>query len=306
MSDKIEKLAVSYDVDGTSVAADLWIPGGSGPHPGVVACHGTAMVKEALEAPAELLCKGGYAVLAIDFRSFGLSGGEPRGAMFPRREVEDVRHGLGFLGRRPEVDPDRLAIWGVSFGGGIVLQAAAFDSRVKCVVAQSPIVDGRRWMRSLRTGSQWEELIAALAEDRSGRELGEPPAVVPFAGSEATCVVPFELPEGFVVEADDPNPVRNPGQMESWDPNLLLESVERIIDFNPSDVIDKIAPKPLLMVANLGPDSIHPLDQIQAAFALAGEPKKLVQLRGDAFALYEGQGLGEAMGEAIRFLDQYL
>jgi fermentation-respiration switch protein FrsA (DUF1100 family) len=266
------------------------------------------MVKEALVGPAELLCAAGFVVLSIDYRSFGLSGGEPRGALFPRRQVEDVRNAVGYLRNRPEVDPDRVGIWGVSFGGGVVIHAAAVDRRVRAVVSQSPIVNGRRWMRELRSGFDWERLLDALQADRELREAGQPGERVPYASPEpdAMALIPVKLPPGFEPDPADPNPVRNPMQMESWDPMILLESVERVIDFNPTDTIEMIAPRPLLIVTNSGRDEVHLLEHVQDAFKRAGEPKEMALLDYDSFGLYDGDGLREAMGLAGDFFAEHL
>ncbi|MCW2995894.1 MAG: alpha/beta hydrolase [Conexibacter sp.] len=298
---------VSFLSDGVKVAAELWVPAGAGgPRAGIVVGHGTSMVKEALVGPARHLCEAGLVVLSIDYRSFGLSDGEPRRAMFPRREVDDFRSAISYLRRRPEVDAERIGIWGVSFAGGVVLHTAALDRRVKAVVAQSPTVDGRRWIRELRSGFAWEQLLTALEEDRERRDAGEEGARVPYASPEGMAVIPVMLPPGFAPDPADPNPVRNPGQMETWDPMLLLESIERIIDFNPTDVIDMIAPRPLLIVTNSGHDEVHLLTHVQDAYKRAGEPKEMVLLDYDSFGLYEGEGLAEAMGIAAAFFHRHL
>jgi fermentation-respiration switch protein FrsA (DUF1100 family) len=302
---KVEE--IWFSSEGVKCAGELWIPDGhQSPGAGIVVGHGTSMVKEALKGHAQHLCQAGFVVLSIDYRSFGLSEGEPRRAMFPRREVEDFRSAIGFLSRRPEVDAERIGIWGVSFAGGVVIQTAAFDRRVKAVVSQSPTVDGRRWIRELRSGFAFEEVMDALQQDRERRERGEPGARVPYASPEGMALIPIQLPPGFVPDPDDPNPVRNPGQMSSWDPMVLLESIERIIDFNPSDVIDMIAPRPLLIVTNSGRDEVHLLTHIQDAYKRAGEPKEMVLLDHDAFGLYEGEGLAEAMQLAANFFHRHL
>jgi fermentation-respiration switch protein FrsA (DUF1100 family) len=296
--------AVTLQSEDVEIAGDLWIPDGTEAGPAVVIGHGTAMVKEALVAPAEYLCRAGFAVLAIDYRGFGLSAGEPRGGVFPRRHVEDFRSAISWLGKQDGVDPERIGIWAPN---GIVIQVAAVDRRVKAVVAQSPIVDGRRWVRELRSGFVWEELLDALQADRERRDAGEPGARVPLASPTGEiCIVPVQLPEGFVPDPDDTNPVRNPFRLKTWAPDVLLESIEQIIDFNPTDVIDRIAPRPLLIVANSGRDEVHFLDHIQDAFKKAGEPKELRLFDYGSFGLYEGEGQELAMNAASVFFGKYL
>src|SRR5713101_1045472 len=149
-------------------AADLYLPDNiqkTAPVPGLVIGHGFAMVKEALVPHAEYLVRAGYVVLAIDYRTFGASEGEPRGQLFPFNQVEDFRNGISYLQSRPEVDPKRIGIWGVSFGGGVVIQTAAMDRRIKCVVAQSPGVNLRKVMKDLRGSEGWVQLLDRLEQD---------------------------------------------------------------------------------------------------------------------------------------------
>jgi dienelactone hydrolase len=66
----------------------------------------------------------------IPFRYFGDSEGEPRSQLFPLHQVEDVRNAITWLSSQPEVDPQRIGIWGTSYGGGIVV---TFDRRIRAV-----------------------------------------------------------------------------------------------------------------------------------------------------------------------------
>lgn len=69
--------------------------------------------------------------LTFDYKGWGDSEGA-RSRLAPW--VADVQAALTFLGTRPEVDPDRLGIYGTSYGGATVVWVGAIDPRVKCVV----------------------------------------------------------------------------------------------------------------------------------------------------------------------------
>ncbi len=301
---------ITYLSGGVECAGDLYVHEGE-PRPGIVICHGFNMTKEALVPEGRALHAAGFNVLAVDYRNFGKSKGAQRGALFPRDEVEDVRNAITFLRRCPEVDADRIAILGVSFGGGIVLQTAAFDRRVKAVVAVVPIVNGRRWMRDMRGGDDFERLRAMIDADFEGR-YGDPSAAVKIPSSgprNQNPAIPMVRVEGMDIEPnpDNPNYVAYPdAYQETYDPMILLESVERVIDFNPSDVIDMIAPRPLMIIANGGYDQCHFLTHIQDAFAKAGEPKKLVILPYHVAGLYQEPGRAEALSHAVPFLQSAL
>src|SRR4051794_22163338 len=109
--------SVSFDSCGVRCAGDLYLPDAERhplPRPGIVIGHGFGVVKEALPPHAEYLREAGYVVLAIDYRTFGASDGEPRRQLFPLDQVEDFRNAISYLERRTDlVDPGRIGIWGV-------------------------------------------------------------------------------------------------------------------------------------------------------------------------------------------------
>src|SRR5262249_46450418 len=137
----------------------------------------------------------GYVVLAIDYRCWGASEGEPRNRIFPLEEAEDYRNAISYAETRPEIDPAKIGLWGTSYSGGLVLWVGAHDQRAKAVVSQVPVVDGRRWMQSLRTSEQWYHLMDRLAEDRRRRFAGKPSELIPFSGhgaSDVFCAMPTD------------------------------------------------------------------------------------------------------------------
>ena len=108
----------------------------------------------------------GFAVLLFDYRSFGTSGGEPRQRVFPRDQIEDYRSALTWLSLQPQIDSDRLGIWGTSFGGGTVLHVAAFDPRVKAVVSQVGAMDLYQITRGNMSAEQFAGLEQLIIQER--------------------------------------------------------------------------------------------------------------------------------------------
>src|SRR5215472_15508841 len=137
---------VKFKSGGINCVGDLYIPEGrraGSRGPALVIGHGFSMVREALVEEAGYFQRAGYVTLAIDYRTFGESEGKPRGQLFPLNQVEDFRNAVSWLQTRDEVDPKKIGIWGTSFGGAVCIYAAAVDLRVKAVVAQVPVVNGR-------------------------------------------------------------------------------------------------------------------------------------------------------------------
>lgn len=113
------------------------------PVPCVIMGHGFAATRECGIAPfAEAFANAGYAAVMFDYRHFGASGGEPRQLLVPSREVEDWLSAIAFVRKLDGIKSDAIALWGTSFGGGLVTVAAARDGNVQAIIAQCPMMDG--------------------------------------------------------------------------------------------------------------------------------------------------------------------
>jgi fermentation-respiration switch protein FrsA (DUF1100 family) len=106
----------------------------AGPHPAISMAHGYAGVKElGLERFARAFAEAGFAVLLHDHRNFGSSDGALRHDIDPWRQIADWRRAISFLESLPEVDPNRIGVWGTSYAGGHVLVLGATDRRIRAV-----------------------------------------------------------------------------------------------------------------------------------------------------------------------------
>jgi acetyl esterase/lipase len=280
-------------------AGDLYLPENikeTLPIAGLVIGHSGVMVKEALAFPspiAQRLTRAGFAVLAIDYRTVGMSEGEPRGQMFPEKQVEDFRSAISYLQKREEVDADRIGLWGVSMGGCVAIQTAVIDRRVKCVACQSPsVLNGWRYTLKSHGREQFKQLLDSLEEDWVRRiETGEG-AKVPYLNLQD------DVASTHQERAMDVYP--------TFKNEILLESMEHMLMWAPENYIEYLAPTPLLMVANGGYDPYHTLDEVQIAYKKAGEPKRLEVLPYDMVGLYMDPGLEESMRLTIDWFDKYL
>jgi dipeptidyl aminopeptidase/acylaminoacyl peptidase len=136
-----------------------------------VLCHGYTGVKDLyLPDNARVLNEAGYVVMTFDYKGWGDSEGS-RSRLAPYSRVADVQAALMLLGTVPEVDAERLGIYGTSYGGATVVWTGAVDSRVKCVVSVVGIGDGARWMRGVRRPDEFHDLLQRAAQDRKQRAL---------------------------------------------------------------------------------------------------------------------------------------
>jgi fermentation-respiration switch protein FrsA (DUF1100 family) len=273
---------VEFNAEGVTLRGWLYVPdGASGPVPTIVMAHGFSAVKEMyLDAFAEVFAQGGLGALVFDNRNFGASDGEPRQEIDPWAQVRDYRHAITYARTREEVDGDRIGIWGSSYSGGHVLVVGAIDRRVKCVVAQVPLISGHHNSRRLVRSDLIASVREAFDADREARFRGEPPAMVPVVDPDpmATSALPTaDSWEWFGQTGETRAP--------SWRNEVTLRSVEMFWEYEPGAWIEWISPTPLLLVVAQG-DHLTVSDLAIAALERAREPKRLALLPGGHFDAY--------------------
>jgi pimeloyl-ACP methyl ester carboxylesterase len=138
----MERQNLSFEVHGDPCAAWLYPARGERvAAPLIVMAHGLSGTRrDGLGPFAERFAAAGVAALLFDHRGFGDSGGEPD-LFHPRRQLEDWRAAIAYARSLPGVDPDRIATFGSSMGGGNALAAAAGDRRIAAAVSQVPFID---------------------------------------------------------------------------------------------------------------------------------------------------------------------
>jgi pimeloyl-ACP methyl ester carboxylesterase len=138
----MEREDIEFEVDGDVCAAWHYpAVAGGGPTPVVVMAHGLSGTRrDGLGPFAERFSAAGIAALLFDHRGFGDSGGEPD-LFEPQRQLEDWRLAIARARSLPGLDPERVATFGSSMGGGNALAAAAADPRIAAAVSQVPFID---------------------------------------------------------------------------------------------------------------------------------------------------------------------
>ncbi len=138
------------------------------PGPAIVMAHGFSAVKEMFNLPgyAERFEEAGF-TLVFDFRFLGASDGNPRGQIISHEQQEDYRNAITWVSQQPEVDADRIGIWGTSYAGGHVLHLAGFDRRIKVVVVQVPTIHPVKQIVYRAGKDGLERLMGMLTEDRT-------------------------------------------------------------------------------------------------------------------------------------------
>ena len=273
---------IEFDAEGVTLRGWFYTadgPGGSAAT--VVMAHGFSAVKEMyLNDYAEIFAGAGLNALVYDNRNFGASDGEPRQEIDPWAQVRDYRHAITYATTLPEVDSDRIGVWGSSYSGGHVLVVAAVDRRVKAVVSQVPMVSGHDNVRALVRADFLAGFREMFDADRLARFQGQPPAMVPVVAEDP--LAPSALPtadswQWFTETGNSRAP--------SWRNECTLRSVEMFTEYEPVNYLPYISPTPLLMLPAIG-DHLTPSELAIAAFDSAHEPKKLQILPGGHFDAY--------------------
>ena len=148
-SDKVEHRKVSFkNRYGLTLVADLYLPKNRGnARLAAIAVSGPfgAVKEQSSGLYAQTLAERGFVTLAFDPSYTGESGGQPRDVASPDINTEDFSAAVDFLGLQQEVDRNRIGLLGICGWGGMALNAAAMDTRVKAV-ATSVMYDMSRAM----------------------------------------------------------------------------------------------------------------------------------------------------------------
>ena len=137
-SEKVEHCKVTFkNRFGITLAADLYKPkNASGKLPAIAVSGPFGAVKEQSSGLyAQTLAERGFLTIAFDPSYTGESGGTPRYVASPDINTEDFQAAVDYLVSRNDVDPDRIGILGVCGWGGLAINAAAIDTRIKATVA---------------------------------------------------------------------------------------------------------------------------------------------------------------------------
>ena len=292
---------IAFDAEGTTLRGWLVLPDDfTGPLPTVVLAHGFSAVKEMhLGRFADAFAQAGLAALVFDQRGFGASDGAVRQEIDPIAQIRDYRHALSFAATLPEVDAQRLGVWGTSYSGGHAIVVGAIDRRVKCVVSQAPLISGWRNVQRLVRADLLGGLRAMCDADRAARFAGQPPSVIPVVSNDPMTPCALPTPDAwqwFTETAQRRAP--------AWRNTLTLRSFEMLMEYEPGVYVDRVSPTPLLMIVAKN-DHLAVADEAFAAYERALQPKQLVVLPGGHFDAY-GQDFERASAAACAWFGEHL
>ncbi|WP_328606971.1 alpha/beta fold hydrolase [Amycolatopsis sp. NBC_00345] len=296
---------VEFDAEGVTLRGWFYEAArAAGPAPCVVLAHGWSATRRLyLDRFAEVFAAAGFCVLLWDNRGFGDSDtapGKPRYEIDPWEQIRDYQHGISYAQNRPEVDPDRIAVWGSSFSAGHAFVVAAIDQRVKVVAAQAPFISGRATYANVAREDNQVIDPQRFADDRRARAAGQPAAMIPVIGTDPGQVTGIPTPD-----AHDWFSQAHKELAPEWHNEVTLRSLELLRGYEPALYLPLITPTPMLMVVG-SHDGLTGGNLAAAAYGTAAEPKKIVFIPGGHFAAYTGPGFDIASAAARDWFLQHL
>jgi uncharacterized protein len=297
-----ERRDVMFPSKGLKCAAWYYVPknlAAGEKRPTIVMAHGWTATKEMyLDNFASKFADAGFVVLVFDYRFLGGSEGEPRGQVIWYEQTEDYQNAITWATMQPEADPQRIGLWGSSYSGGHVLYVAAYDKRVKALVSQVPFVYGWPRLQRFVPAEQMQGFFEWLIHDRAERAMkGTVNYIAVVAPSGEPSSLPTKESYEWFTEASKRAP--------KWINKVTIESIEKLIQYNPAADIRAISPAALLMIVASN-DTIVPTDQEIEVYERALEPKSLVVVPGAHFEAYEGPKHQQFAGPAVDWFKKYL
>ena len=298
VNEKVDRTRVRFDSGGVELVGYLHRPSDTaGKLPCVVMGHGFSGTQDRLFDAAERFAGAGFAALTFDYRSFGESGGEPRQVVDVKKQQEDWRAAIRFARGLEGVDPERIALWGSSLGGGHVVSIAAEDPRIAAVVAQIPFngfprrVEGRSTLETLK-------LLWAMIVDAARGRLGISPRYIPMVGKPGEVAVTATPRANEHIAA-----LEGERGGSSWRNEVAPRGLFGMMRYRPGEVAHRLAMPLLVSIAEDDREGPEELTRQLAERAPRGE---LRRYPGDHFDFYRDPVRRRVLADQIEFLRTHL
>ena len=292
--------------DSVRISGTLKIPeitGGKSLFPAVVLSHGYGASREEFGDflfLSDFLNSLGIAVLIFDYRGCGKTA-YPLGRMLCSSHwQQDLKNAVSFLGCCSSIDNKRICIIGESMGAATAILAAADDSRVKCVIAMSPIADGYEWIKQNWTENkgieEFHNFLQEVEEDKKRETVYGQSNLVKMSEAMAYKQKYLDLIEDIHKSFDD----------YSFTYFVQLASISSILEMKPAEHIKKIAPRPVFIMAGKK-DGIVPWElNAQKLYDNAGKLKKITVFDEGDHGLLAEPVKENAIAEISGWLKKYL
>ena len=267
--------------------------------PCVVMAHGLGGTRAAgLEPFARHFAAAGLAVLVFDYRGFGLSDGQPRQVVDVRMQLDDWAAAIGHARLMKSIDPQRIALWGSSFSGGLVVTAAVEDGRVAAVSSQGGMLDGLAALTHLLKAVgpvQLGKVSVLAALDLARSKIGLPRVTLPVVGAPGSMAV-LTTPDseaGYLAIAP-------PG----WVNAISLSWMLTLPLWRPNRMARRLPCPTLFCIAEQ--DAVVPPAAVEDAARRAGAKADVRRYPRGHFDIYVDEGFAESAHDQTAFFLKHL
>ena len=217
LSDKVEHKKVTFETQyGLTLAADLYMPKEAEGKLAAIAVSGPfgAVKEQSSGLYAMRMAERGFVTLAFDPSYTGESSGEPRRTASPDINTEDFMAAVDYLSQLENVNADRIGIIGICGWGGIALNAAAADPRIKATVASTMYdmtrISGNGYYEANDNEADRHTAREALAKQRLADPMSMAGGVVDPVPEDAPQFVKdyhayYKTPRGYHVRSGNSN-----------------------------------------------------------------------------------------------------
>jgi len=295
---------IEFNSQGVRLRAGFFQPSGKALSnnrgtPCIVMAHGLGGTRAAgLEPFAARFAAAGFAVLVFDYRGFGKSDGQPRQVLDVRMQLDDWAAAIGHARRIKNIDPQRIALWGSSFSGGLVVAAAVEDGRVAAVSSQGGMLDGLAAFVHLvkAVGPVQLAKVSALATlDAARARLGLSRITLPVVGAPGTMGVlttPDSEPGYLAITPPD------------WVNAISLSWMLTLPLFRPNLMAARLSCPVLFCIPEQ--DVVVPPAAIEDAARRAGEKAEVRRYPRGHFDIYVGEGFEDSVRDQTAFFLNHL
>jgi dienelactone hydrolase len=283
--------------EGVRLTAELYSPKSAAGKqlPTIIMSHGWGGTVANLRREALDFAHGGYLVIAFDYRGWGASDSrviltstapskkegnkftaevmEIREVVDPLEQTQDMFNVIHWAMGEPQVDKNRIGLWGSSYSGGHVVYVAAHDPRVKCIVSQVGAMDSRPKAQLASSGAEADQYKMAY-EEATKRARGE---------------IGYPAPRARVIGNLQGAPIR-----------------EKLLRYAPVDVAPMIKNCAMLFVVAEKEELFDNANHAKLVFDRAREPKKYVVLPGITHYGVYTTAREQATKIEIEWYDQHL
>ena len=234
---------------------------------------------------AQKLTQKGYLCFGFDYRGFADSEGE-KGRVVLDEQVRDIQHAISFISTHDNVDENKIGLVGWGMGASNVIHVAAKDKRVKAVAGLNGFYNGERWLKTIHSYVEWEQIEKVLEEDRKER------AVTGQSKLEETFLhYPLDTATNEYVGNEL-------ASIYGFGHKTQLLFTDSILETNAEDIVGKISPTPLF-IAHGKDNLLHPKQESVSLFQQANSPKSFYWIEGK-----HNDFMFENHAEFIRLNDQ--